>query len=182
MAVVKRRYPPGVTIHHSHPFADPPSARDAIRAFRGRLASGVTLWTAVGERRPAGLTVSSLMVANGVPPRVLALLDPLSDLCEALLASQVAAVTLLARDQLRLAEIFAGQAPAPGGPFGQAPFTDTAWGPVPSAAATWAGVRLEDSRQIGWSLLVTCVLEELVADGGVEDPLVHHRGRYPKLG
>jgi hypothetical protein len=43
-------------------------------------------------------------------------------------------------------------------------------------------VRVEDSRQVGWSLLVTCVLEELVATEDVEDPLVHHRGRYPKLG
>ena len=171
-----------MTIHHSHPFADPPAARDAVRAFRGHLASGVTLWTSVGERRPAGLTVSSMVVANGVPPRIIALLDPLSDLCEALLGSQVAAVTVLTRDQLRLAEIFAGQAPAPGGPFRQAAFSDTAWGPVPDPAVAWAGVRLEDSRQVGWSLLVTCVLEELVADGAVEDPLVHHRGRYPKLG
>jgi len=171
-----------VTIHHSHPFADPPSARDAARAFRGRLAAGVTLWTSMGERRPAGLTVSSVMVANGTPPRILALLDPLSDLCEALLASRVAAVTLLARDQLRLAEVFAGQAPAPGGLFRQAPFTDTAWGPVPEGAATWAGVRVEDSRPVGWSLLVTCLLEELAAAGAAEDPLVHHRGRYPRLG
>ena len=171
-----------MTIHHSHPFADPPSARDAVRAFRGRLASGVTLWTSVGERRPAGLTVSSLMVANGVPPRLLALVDPLSDLWEALLVSEAAAVTLLARDQLRLAEIFAGQAPAPGGPFQQAPFSDTAWGPVPVDAPTWAGVRLEDSRPVCWSLLVTCVLEELVTPDVDLDPLVHHRGRYPKLG
>jgi flavin reductase (DIM6/NTAB) family NADH-FMN oxidoreductase RutF len=171
-----------VTIHSSHPFADPPSARDAVRAFRGRLASGVTLWTSVGERRPAGLTVSSVMVANGVPPRILALLDPLSDLCDALLASQLAAVTVLDRDQERLAEIFAGQAPAPGGGFRQAAFTDTAWGPVPATAGTWAGVRLEDSRPVGFAVLVTCVLEELVATGASEDPLVHHRGRYPKLG
>jgi flavin reductase (DIM6/NTAB) family NADH-FMN oxidoreductase RutF len=181
VVITVRGYPPGVTIHDTHPFADPPSARDAVRAFRGRLASGVTLWTSVGERRPAGLTLSSLMVAHGVPPRILALLDPLSDLCEALLASQAAAVTVLHRDQLRLAEIFAGQAPAPGGPFRQAAFDDTAWGPVPTGATTWAGVRLEDSRQVGWSLLVTCVLEELFADDGIEDPLVHHRGRYPKL-
>jgi flavin reductase (DIM6/NTAB) family NADH-FMN oxidoreductase RutF len=170
-----------VTIHSSHPFADPPSARDAVRAFRGRLASGVTLWTSMGERRPAGLTVSSLMVANGVPPRLLALLDPLSDLCEALLASRTAAVSVLDRDQLRLAEIFAGQAPAPGGPFRQATFSDTEWGPVPAGATTWAGVRLEDSRPVGWSLLVTCVLENLTTAGTDEDPLVHHRGRYPKL-
>ncbi|MFZ0529100.1 MAG: flavin reductase, partial [Propionicimonas sp.] len=120
-----------MTIHHTHPFADPPSAHDAVRAFRGRLAAGVTLWSSVGERRPVGLTVSSVLVANGVPARLLALLDPLADLSEALLRTGTAAVTVLERDQRRLAEIFAGQTPAPGGPFAQAPFTDTAWGPVP---------------------------------------------------
>lgn len=171
-----------MTIHHSHPFADPPSARDAVRSFRGRLASGVTLWTSAGERRPAGLTVSSILVANGVPPRLLALLDPLSDLCEALLSSGLAAVTILEHGQAPLAEIFGGQAPAPGGAFRQAAFTPTAYGPVPAGAPSWAGVRLEQSQSVGWSLLVTCVVEEVVTGPGGDDPLVHHRGRYPKVG
>ena len=170
-----------MTIHSSHPFADPPSARDAVRAFRGRLASGVTLWTAAGERRPAGLTVSSVLVANGVPPRLLALLDPLSDLCEALLASGTAAVTVLQRGQSGLAEVFAGQAPAPGGAFRQGGFEATPWGPVPTGAPTWAGVRLERSEELGWSQLVSCVIEQASVgedDGG---PLLHYRGGYPRL-
>ncbi len=170
-----------MTIHHSHPFADPPSARDAVRAFRGRLASGVTLWTAMGERRPAGLTVSSVLVAHGTPPRLLALLDPLADLTEALLASGRAAVTILGRDQLRLSEIFAGEAPAPGGAFRQAVFTDTEWGPVPSEASAWAGVRLEGTASVGFSELVTCAIEHVAVTGEAE-PLVHYRGRYPRLG
>ncbi len=169
-----------MTIHHENPFADPPSARDAVRAFRGRLATGVTLWTAAGERRPAGLTVSSVLVAHGTPPRVLALLDPLSDLAEALAASGTAAVTVLDRGGQRLAEVFAGEAPAPGGAFRQAGFTDTAWGPVPTGAPTWAGVRLESVAEVGWSRLVTCVLEHVQAEGEAE-PLVHYRGRYPRL-
>ena len=169
-----------MTIHHTNPFADPPSARDAVRAFRGRLVTGVTLWTAVGERRPAGLTVSSVLVAHGTPPRLLALLDPLSDLADALAASGTAAVTVLGRDQQRLAEVFAGEAPAPGGAFGQADFTDTDWGPVPAGAPTWAGVRLESVQEAGWSQLVTCALEHVRAEGEA-DPLVHYRGRYPRL-
>ena len=168
-----------MTIHSGHPFADPPSARDAVRAFRGRLASGVTLWTAVGERRPAGLTVSSVLVANGKPARLLALVDPLSDLADALAASGRAAVTVLSRDQLRLAEVFAGEAPAPGGAFRQG-FSNTEWGPVPTGAPTWAGVRLEGTAEVGWSLLVTCVVEQVSA-GGDAEPLVHHRGGYPRL-
>jgi len=170
-----------VTIHRSHPFADPPSARDAVRAFRGRLASGVTLWTAHGERRPAGLTVSSVLVAHGTPPRVLALLDPLADLVEALVASGRAAVAILGHDRARLSDIFAGEAPAPGGAFRQAAFTDTAWGPVPTGTPTWAGVRLEGTAEVGHSLLVTCVVEA-VTTGDDADPLVHYRGRYHRLG
>lgn len=170
-----------MTIHSSHPFADPPSARDAVRAFRGRLASAVTLWTAMGERRPAGLTVSSLMVANGTPARVLALIDPLSDLADALASSGRAAMTVLEQGQERLAEVFGGNAPAPGGAFRQAAFSDTEWGPVPTGAVTWAGVRLESAAEVGWSQLVTCVVEHVVTgEGGA--PLVHHRGRYPRLG
>lgn len=169
-----------MTIHDSHPFADPPSAHDAVRAFRGRLVSGVTLWTAMGERRPAGLTVSSMVVANGTPPRLLALLDPLADLTDALLGSGRAAVTILSRDQQRLAEIFAGETPAPGGSFRQAEFADTAWGPVPVGSGAWAGVRFEGRTEVGWSLLVTTVVEHVAADA-VGDPLVHYRGRYPRL-
>ena len=171
-----------VTISHSFPFADPPSARDAVRAFRGRLAVGVTLWTARPLRgRPAGLTVSSVLVANGTPPRVLALLDPLSELFDALTESGMAAVSILGRDQLRLADIFAGQAPAPGGAFAQADFIDTDWGPVPAAVGTWAGVRTEKVETVGWSQLVTATLEK-VTTGVADDPLVHYRGRYPRLG
>lgn len=170
-----------MTIHHTNPFADPPSARDAVRAFRGRLASGVTLWTAAGERRPAGLTVSSVLVAHGTPPRVLALLDPLADLTDALGASGRATVTILGRDQRRLAEVFAGEAPAPGGAFRASGFNETEWGPVPVGSTTWVGVRLEDTRDVGWSQLVTCVVEHVEA-GDDTDPLVHYRGQYPRLG
>ncbi|MFT4108718.1 flavin reductase family protein [Propionicimonas sp.] len=169
-----------MTIHYTNPFADPPSARDAVRAFRGRLASGVTLWTAVGERKPVGLTVSSLMVANGTPPRVLALVDPLADFTDALLVSRRAAVTILDNAQVRLAGVFAGTDPAPGGPFRQAEFTPTDWGPVPEAAGTWAGVGLESSMEVGWSLLVTCIVQHLATSESGE-PLLHYRGGYPRL-
>lgn len=169
-----------MTIHDSHPFADPPSARDAVRAFRGRLASGVTLWTAVGERRPVGLTVSSVLVANGTPPRLLALLDPLADLTDALLGSGRAVVTILGHGHRRLAEVFAGEAPAPGGAFRQGGFTDSQWGPVPADAGVWAGVRLERTTEAGWSVLASTVIEHLVAGGG-DDPLVHYRGDYRRL-
>jgi flavin reductase (DIM6/NTAB) family NADH-FMN oxidoreductase RutF len=169
-----------MTIHSEHPFRDPDP--DPARRFRGRLGGAVTLWTAGGDRvAPAGLTVSSVLLANGEPPSVLALLDPDSDLAEALEGTGRAVVALLGRRHRDLAEAFAGLAPAPGGPFRQASFTATSWGPRLDGAGTWAGVALADSRPAGWSTLVTCTVEHLeVDDDG--DVLLTHRGRYLSLG
>jgi flavin reductase (DIM6/NTAB) family NADH-FMN oxidoreductase RutF len=170
-----------VTIHREHPFIDPASARDAVRQLRGRLAAGVTLWTTGSGRERAGLTISSLMVANGNPPRVLGLLDPLSDLADAVGRTGTVALTLLRRDEHYLSEVFAGRAPAPGGPFSQAAFVDTAWGPVLAGERSWAGLRVETVAEVGWASLLTCIVEQ-VAVSDEPDPLLHHRGRYAGLG
>lgn len=171
-----------MTIHDTHPFA---GEDDPVRRFRGRLGGTVTLWTAgdpvddpTGDR--AGLTVTSLMVANGEQPRVLALLDPDSDLVEELRRTGRGVVQLLAWADRGLAEMFAGTAPAPGGMFRQAPFVDTAYGPRLASATTWGGVEVEDEREVGWSALVTCRLVEAVAGEDV-DPLGHRRGRWLRL-
>jgi flavin reductase (DIM6/NTAB) family NADH-FMN oxidoreductase RutF len=117
------------------------------------------------------------MVANGEPARLLGLLDPDSDLAEALAESGRAVVQLLSWRHRDLAEAFAGTTPAPGGPFRLASFEDTAWGPRLADADTWAGVALESSRPVGWSDLVTVVVEQLTI-GEDDEPLVHRRGRY----
>lgn len=170
-----------MTIHSSHPFADPESARDGVRRLRGRLGGTVTLWTAGSLADRAGLTVSSLVVANGEPAHVLALVDPDSDLAEAVRATGRAVVALLEWRHRDLAEAFAGLAPAPGGLFTLGSWTDTPWGPLLDGASAWAGVRLEpDPREVGWSLLLDTVVEKVVL-GEEQQPLVHRRGRYVRL-
>ena len=164
-----------MTIHDSHPFLDPDP--DPVRRLRGRLGGAVSLWTTGEGPARAGLTVSSLLVANGDPARLLALVDPDSDLAESLAPGGRAAVTLLAWEHRDLAEGFAGTAPAPGGLFRQATFEQTAWGPVPAGPRTWAGVVLEDVREVGWSSLLTTRIEQ-VTIGDDDRPLVHRRGRY----
>lgn len=171
-----------MTIHHEHPFSDPPEVRDPGRQLRGRLAVGVTLWTSGSlPDRAAGLTVSSVLVAPGSPVRVLALLDPLSDLSETMIRTSTALLAVLQRPHRRLADVFAGQSPAPGGTFAQAEFTGTPWGPLPVGVGTWAGLRREATQEVGWSSLVTCVVEQLHL-GQDAEPLVHYRGRYSRLG
>lgn len=168
-----------MTIHTGHPFADPSGERDPLRRLRGRLGGTVSLWTSRQGDRTAGLTVSSLMVARGEEDRLLALLDPDSDLAEVLLDSGRALVHLLRWRHRDLAEVFAGLAPAPGGGFRQADFLDDEAGPRLVDATTWARVRVEESREIGWSLLLT-VRVESVEVGEEDDLLVHRRGRYSR--
>lgn len=164
-----------MTIHDTHPFADP--TPDPVRRLRGRLGGAVALVTAGDTSSRAGLTVSSLMVANGDPPRVLLLVDPDSDLHDALVASGRGVVQLLTWEHRDLAEAFAGTAPAPGGPWRLATFEESAWGPRLADAAGWAGVRLESETAVGWSALMTAMIEEIeLAED--REPLVHRRGRY----
>jgi flavin reductase (DIM6/NTAB) family NADH-FMN oxidoreductase RutF len=171
-----------VTIHAGHPFADPDP--DPVRRFRGRLGGRVTLWTAgVGDGR-AGLTVSSVLVAAGEPSHVLALLDPDSDFAAVLEETGCAVVQLLDWRHRDLADMFAGLAPAPGGAFGQTTWEQTSWGPVLSDVDVWAGVslgppRFQRSSTVGWSWLVSGVVEELRV-GEESEPLLHRRGRYER--
>ena len=60
---------PGAEIHYTDPFATPQRNARRYAGCAGRLAAPVTLWTAPG---PAGLTVSSTVVAEGEPDRLLA--------------------------------------------------------------------------------------------------------------
>ena len=165
-------------IHTDHPFRDP--APDPVRRLRGRLTGAVTLWVGQDGPRPAGLTVSSVMVAAGEPAYLLALLDPDADLTDALRASGSAVVHLLQWRDRALADVFAGVAPAPGGAFAQTDLVPTRWGPRLAGVGSWAGVVLRDERQVGWSVLVTCEMEQ-VELGEEDEPLIHRRGRYHPL-
>ncbi|TYL46146.1 flavin reductase [Nocardioides sp. BGMRC 2183] len=169
-----------MTIHSGHPFADP--TPDPARRLRGRLGGAVTLWTSGEEATRAGLTVSSLLVVLGPQPRLLALLDPDSDLLAELRDTGTAVVQVLTWAERQLAEVFAGTAPAPGGPFRQSTWVQTEHGPRLAAATTWAGVRLEAEREVGWSTEVLAVIEAIEvgdeASDGDRVTLTHRRGRF----
>lgn len=166
-----------MTIHREHPFVPDPDARDQLRRFRGRLGPQVSLWTTGAGHAATGLTVSSMMIALGEPGHVLGLLDPDSDLADGLPVGAGVAVQLLAWRHRDAAEQFAGQMPAPGGPLAVNPHTDTPWGPVLAHVGSWLGCRVTDRREVGWSLEVSAVVEQ-VTIGPDEDPLHHRRGRW----
>ena len=166
-----------MTIHHTDPFATPEGERSPLCRLRGRLVAPVTLWTSPG---PAGLTVSSTLVADGEPGRLLGLVDDESELWSAVEATGRFAVVPLGRAHRQLADRFAGLLPAPGGLFATGDWRDVGYGPLPADAGTWAGCRLVAARPLGWSLLVEATIERIEL-GGPDEPLVHYRGRYSEL-
>jgi len=169
-----------VTIHSDHPFVPPEGDRDPLRRLRGRMPSPVTVWATGDGRARAGLTISSLLVAGGEPARVLGLVDADSDFWDADPATWV--VNVLGAEHRFLADVFAGTAPAPGGPFTSGTWTDSRWGPVLDGSAGWMGVRLADTepRHVGWGLLVEAVVEHV--EIGDADAMMHVRGRYREVG
>lgn len=172
-----------MTIHSGHPFATPEDDRDLARRLRGRLGGQVSLWTAGQGRDRVGLTVSSLLVEPSDSPYVFGLIDPDSALADHLQSEENGrlVVSLLEWRHRELAEQFAGQMPAPGGLFAADGWTQTEAGPRPAEVTTWMAVTVLDLHELGWRLAVTGRLDQ-VEIGADDDPLVHRRGRYLRLG
>lgn len=169
-----------MTIHSGDPFAEPEAERRPIRRLRGRLVGPVTLWTSGAGAARAGLTVASTSIADGEPGHVIGLVDAESQLWTEVRQTGRLVVATLSWAQRHLADVFAGVAPAPGGPFRVASWRDTPWGPVLADATTWCGCRLETSREVGYAVLVDAVVEQ-VEIGADPSPLTHYRGRYRAL-
>lgn len=171
-----------MTIHSTHPFAD--ADRDASRQLRGRLGNRVTLWCAGeldGQPRAAGLTVGSTQLVPGDPWRVVAHVSEESDLLETIEKTGRATISLLGWPHRNLAEMFAGVAPAPGGPFRYGEFTQTGHGPLLTGIDSWAAVELESTAEVGWMRQLVCTVAQ-VEVGPDAEPLHHQRGRYLTLG
>ena len=166
-------------LEQEDPFSTPVEDRRADRRFRGRMVAPVTVWTAGSRDRRAGLTVSSLLVAEGDPAELLGLIDPLSELSALIGETRTFAVHVLDEQDRRLAGNFAGVYPVD--PFAEVDFTDGEFGPVLSEARHFLGCRLVASAQVGLQTLVRGRVESLriVEEGG--PPLIRYRGRYRKL-
>jgi len=163
-----------------HPFVTAETERDPVRQLRGRLAAPVTIVTAGEGSAAAGLTISSVMLAEGDPGTVHFLLGPSTDLAEAIEASGRIVVHILSHADRDLSEIFAGRRPNPGGPFGGVGATASMWGPVLDRVPNRAFCSGETSVVYGYSLLVSASIDRVeVAD--LDDPLVYFRGAYRSL-
>ncbi|HZD72082.1 MAG TPA: flavin reductase family protein, partial [Actinomycetes bacterium] len=160
-----------------HPFATPPERRDPVRRLRGRLVAPVTVWTAGDPSGGAGLTVSSLLVAEGRPARLLGLIDPTSAFWEAMWGSSAFVVHLLAVADRSLAERFGEVRPPIRGAFTGLDVTASPWGPVLGGRRPRAACRLAGTTTVGYAELVEGEIEQLELED-LDDPLAWLHGRY----
>ena len=159
------------------PFAVPAGRRDPARRLRGRLVAPVTIWTAGRPPGGAGLTVSSILVAEGQPARLLGLIDPTSAFWEAMQETGAFVVHVLAAGDRHLAERFAEIRPPIRGPFERLDVAESPWGPVLGGNRPRAACRLAGSTSAGHGELVEGVIEQLELHD-LEDPLAYLHGRY----
>jgi 3-hydroxy-9,10-secoandrosta-1,3,5(10)-triene-9,17-dione monooxygenase reductase component len=159
------------------PFAVPPQRRDPARRLRGRLVAPVTIWTAGRPPGGAGLTVSSVLVAEGRPPRLLGLIDPTSAFLEAAQETGAFVVHVLAAADRALAERFSEVRPPLRGPFERLEVAESPWGPVLGGIRPRAACRLAGSSPVGHAELVEGVIEQLDLPE-LEDPLAYLHGSY----
>lgn len=169
-----------MTVHGTDPFATPPEHRSVARRLRARIAMGVGVWTSGRDDTRTGLTISSMMVAEGSPSIVLGLMNETSDLYHAIKETRAFVVHLLGERDRAVADRFAGLRPSPGGLFVGIALEDGDRGPVMSAFPNRVHCRYLDTTPAGYQGLVTGEIERIELDD-LADPLVHFRGRYRTL-
>jgi 3-hydroxy-9,10-secoandrosta-1,3,5(10)-triene-9,17-dione monooxygenase reductase component len=169
-----------MTVHRTDPFATPPEHRSIARQLRGRLAMGVTVWTSGRDDARTGLTISSVLVAEGSPSVVAGLMNETTDIYESIHDSGGFVVHLLGEQHRVIADRFAGLRPSPGGLFVGIDVEDGDRGPVMIALPNRAHCRFVSTTRAGYQELVIGEIERIELDDLV-DPLIYFRGRYREL-
>ncbi len=170
----------GASLRYGDPWADDQADRDPVRRLRGHLVLPVTVWLSevTGGHQPVGLTVSSVLVAQGDPGVLAGLLSPLSDLAGSLEKPGTPFVVhVLGDSHRRLAQHFAGALPAPEQSLAT---TSSPHGPLLEAVPDRALCRSYAARAFGWSLMIEAVIEE-VQVGRTGKALAWHHGDFRTL-
>jgi 3-hydroxy-9,10-secoandrosta-1,3,5(10)-triene-9,17-dione monooxygenase reductase component len=167
-------------VHYENPFVTPVDKREPARRLRGRLALPVTVWTAGSPQARTGLTISSIVVAEGNPSIVVGLVNETTDLFGAIHDTGAFVVHVLNYADRVLADRFAGLRPSPGGLFADLDVAESEWGPVLASAANRAYCRFTDEAPAGYQRLVRGSIERIDLEE-LATPLVYFRGRYRAL-
>ncbi len=118
------------------------------------------------------------MVAEGDPPTVLGLIDPLSEFADAVTVSARFVVHVVPQSQYRLADQLAGRSPSALDRFDDVSVIASGWGPVLEDLTTRAYCSLGDTTPVGESLLLRGSVDDVDLADVAPEPLVYVRGFY----
>jgi flavin reductase (DIM6/NTAB) family NADH-FMN oxidoreductase RutF len=139
----------------------------------------VTVWTTHADATgPAGITVASILVAEGQPAMILGLIDPLSAFADAVVDSCRFVVHVVAEAQAKLADQLAGRSPTALDRFDDLEVSQSPWGPVLHDLTTRAYCTVLDATEAGESNLIRAAVDEIELSGTPPAPLVYVRGFY----
>jgi flavin reductase (DIM6/NTAB) family NADH-FMN oxidoreductase RutF len=164
-------------IHDEHPFRTPADLRDPVRQFRGRLAAPVTIVTSGTAENRTGLTVSSLLVAEGEPAHIHFLAGTTTDIWYTISETGTFIVHILEEGFRELSDRFAGIRPSPGGLFAGIEFADTPYGPEIQRLRSRAYCRYVGHRDDALHALVHGRVEQVTLHD-LREPLRYFRGEY----
>ncbi|MGH2820948.1 MAG: flavin reductase family protein [Actinomycetota bacterium] len=167
-------------VHYEDPFLAPAELREPTRRLRGRMTAGVTVWTSGRGEEATGLTMSSVVVAEGRPSILLGLITDTTSLWDAIHATGAFVVHVLEDGHRLLAERFAGRWPAPGGLLSGLDVETSEWGPVLSTIRNRAYCRYKEATEAGYQHLIRGEIERIEL-AELAEPLVYFRGRYRHL-
>ena len=144
-----------------------------------QLASGVTLITTAHDGRRAGLTATAVCSVSAEPPQLLACVNRRSETHRVIDQSGVFAVNVLASDQQRLAQIFAGATDIYGDRrFEQADWTELATGaPVLTSCLASFDCRVVESMAAATHSVFIGRVAAVTFEPAL-DPLVYVEGDY----
>jgi flavin reductase (DIM6/NTAB) family NADH-FMN oxidoreductase RutF len=163
---------------HSREFPDElgPGRSACLNLYR-RLASGVSVVTALGEHGLTGLTASSVTSVSLSPPLLLVSLTNRSRTLAAIRARRAFAVHLLRSDQQELAGHFAGSRAQEA--LDQPQHRVVLGAPVLPDVLAWSACLLEAEHVYGDHTLVIGAVA--AAHVGIGRPLVWHDRAYAEL-
>lgn len=143
------------------------------------MPAPVSIWTSEACGQRDGWTISSVMIADGEPAEIIALVDEDCDWWDLFSETGLACVNILGPGQGGIADAFARVAPSAGGVFRTGEWQDSSHGPRLTGAAAWAGVSLvtTDPEHSGWGLLVRAQVDWIEIAEGIE-ALEHRKGHY----
>ena len=156
---------------------DPEALRSAMRAW----SAGVTVVTAVHEGERHGMTVNSFTSISLNPALVTVSLQQHTRTCELVLKSHAFGVTILAADQTKVSDLFAGRMPEVEDRLATVQTKSLATGsPLIVGGLAWMDCRVVQTYDAGMNMLF--IAEVVAAHGtGTGEPLLYHNREYWKL-